>query len=127
MPASSGRNLDRMEPQDAAAVHAYLDEQRALQQRLSDGLAPQEVRRNQQLLWAWDFLSLALCLRWEGRSVAGIEYTGTTFEPWPFRDESVTLKTEGRRLVGRFESEQEMRSALDSAPWVQIEFPLTAP
>src|SRR4051812_19497255 len=118
------RNLDRMQPEDAAKVRAYLDGQRELQRSLSDGLDADEVKRNQQLLWVWDFLSLALCLRWDGRSVNGIEFTGTTFDPWPFQDESVTLRTEGRRLAGRFEEENQMRAALASAPWVALEFPL---
>jgi hypothetical protein len=121
------RNLDRMAPGDAAKVRAYLDGQRALQARLTEGLDRDQVQRNQQLLWAWDFLSLALCLRWDGRSVNGTTYTGTTFEPWPFRDESVTLRTEGRRLAGRFEDAQGMRAALESAPWVALEFRLSAP
>jgi hypothetical protein len=121
------RDLDRMAPEDAGAVRRYLSEQRALQERLGAGLDADEVRRNQQLLWVWDFLSLALCLRWDGRAVAGIEYTGTTFQPWPFRDESVTLMTEGRRLAGRFGDEHEMRAALERAPWVTLEFRLSAP
>ena len=121
------RNLDRMQPEDAAKVRAYLAAQEQLQRRLSDGLDPDQVKRNQQLLWAWDFLSLALCLRWEGRSVNGIEFTGTTFEPWPFQDESVTLRTEGRRLAGRYADERELQAALAAAPWVTLEFPLSAP
>jgi hypothetical protein len=121
------RDLDRMSPEDAARVKAYLDEQRALQHHLSGDLDQDRIRANQQLLWAWDYLSLALCLRWEGRSVGGTTYTGTTFEPWPFRDESVTLKTEGRRLAGRFEDEEEMRAALASAPWETLEFHLSVP
>jgi hypothetical protein len=120
------RDLDRMEPPQADAVRHYLAAQRALQHELGAGLDRQELERNQRLLWIWDFLSLALCLRWNGRSVQGIEYTGTTFEPWPFRDESVTLRTEGRRLAGRFEDEHEMRAALERAPWVTLEFSLSA-
>ena len=121
------RDLDRMSAEDAAKVRNYLDQQRALQTQLAQGLDQAQVKRNQQLLWAWDFLSLALCLRWDGRSVSGLTYTGTTFEPWPFRDESVTLRTEGRRLAGRFDDEEEMRAALDAAPWVTLEFRLSAP
>jgi hypothetical protein len=121
------RDLERMDADDAAKVSAYLGEQRALQQRLSAGLDGEQISANQQLLWAWDFLSLALCLRWDGRAVNGITYAGTTFDPWPFRDESVTLMTEGRRLAGRFDDEHEMRAALDSAPWVTLEFRLSAP
>jgi hypothetical protein len=121
------RDLDRMQPADAAKVRAYLGAQRELQERLAAGLDREQVNGNQQLLWAWDFLSLALCLGWDGRSVNGIEYTGTTFDPWPFTDESVTLRTEGRRLAGRFEDDGEMRAALDRAPWVTLEFALSAP
>jgi Protein of unknown function (DUF3891) len=121
------RDLGRMPAAQADKVRAYLSEQEALQRHLGAGLDQEQVSRNQQLLWTWDFLSLALCLRWDGRSVNGLEYTGTTFEPWPFQDESVTLRTEGRRLAGRYEDEHEMRAALESAPWVTLEFPLSAP
>ena len=121
------RDLERMQPEDAEKVRAYLAEQRELQDRLAEGLDREQIARNQQLLWGWDFLSLALCLRWDGRSVNGTTYTGTTFDPWPFNDESVTLRTEGRRLAGRFEDEHEMRAALASAPWVALEFRLSAP
>src|SRR4051812_39442660 len=73
------RDLDRMQPRDADKVRAYLDSQRELQRQLSADLDQGQVARNQQLLWAWDFLSLALCLRWDGRSVNGTTYTGNTF------------------------------------------------
>ena len=121
------RDLTKLPAEDAAKVKAYLDDQRALQTRLAAGLDKEQVDRNQKLVWLWDFLSLALCLRWDGRSVGDTTYTGTTFEPWPFRDESVTLRTEGRRLAGRFDDEAEMRAALAAAPWVTLEFPLSAP
>jgi uncharacterized protein DUF3891 len=129
------RDLDRMDRADADAVRRYLDEQQALQQRLGSGLDSDQVHLNQRLIWAWDFLSLGLCLRWDDRSVRDVpgragpvelRLSGTTFEPWPFRDDTVTLRTEGRRLEGRFASEPEMRSALDRAPWVELEFRLTA-
>jgi hypothetical protein len=121
------RDLTKMSPGDAAKVKDYLDGQRTLQAQLATGLDQDQVERNQQLVWLWDFLSLALCLRWNGRGVSGLTYTGTTFEPWPFRDESVTLRTEGRRLAGRFDDEDAMRAALAAAPWVTLEFRLSAP
>jgi hypothetical protein len=121
------RDLTRMPDEDAAKVRSYLAGQEALQRRLGSGLDQEQVCRNQRLLWAWDFLSLALCLRWDGRSVGDTTYTGTTFEPWPFSDESVTLRTEGRRLAGHFDDEDEMRAALDAAPWETLEFALSAP
>jgi hypothetical protein len=116
------RDLSRLSDDQAAAVQRYLSEQRALQARLSDGL--EHVSRNQRLLWIWDFLSLGLCLGWEGRSVEGIALRESTIEPWPFVDDRVTLRTEGRRLEGRFDDEAAMRAALEAAPWVDLRFEL---
>jgi hypothetical protein len=129
------RDLNRMSADDAAAVRSYLDSQRTLQQRLGAGLDQKQLRRNQRLLWAWDFMSLALCLRWDGRSVgdvpqgeraAEISFSGNSFDPWPFADETVTLRTEGRRLEGRYDAQPELHAALERAPWVAIEFRLSA-
>lgn len=116
------RDLSRLNEEQAAAVRSYLAEQRELQARLSEGL--QHVRRNQRLIWIWDFLSLGLCLGWEGRSVEGVTLGERTIEPWPFRDDEVTLRTEGRRLEGRFATRDEMQAALDDAPWVELGFEL---
>jgi Protein of unknown function (DUF3891) len=118
------RDLARMSETDAYAVRGYLAQQRELQARLGAGLDREQVRRNQRLIWIWDFLSLGLCLRWEGRSVEGIELGEHTIEPWPFRDEEVVLRTEGRRLDGPFEDEAAMRAALEAAPWVDLRFEL---
>ena len=120
------RDQSRMSEADAAAVRAYIAGQRALQERLSDGLDREQVRRNQKLIWTWDFLSLGLCLGWEGRSVEGVTLGEGTISPWPFREDSVVLHTEGRRLDRRFEDEAEMRAALDAAPWVELRFGLAA-
>ena len=120
------RDLAKMGLHDADRVRAYIAAQHALQERLAEGLDRDELRRNQRLIWIWDFLSLALCLRWEDRSVEGITVGGGTIEPWPFRDEAVTLRTEGRRLEGRFSDEGAMRTALSEAPWVELRFDLAA-
>ncbi|MDQ3935189.1 MAG: DUF3891 family protein, partial [Actinomycetota bacterium] len=60
------RDFDRMSDADAAQVRAFLEERRAEQEALVAELgAPRdEVRRNQRLVWTWDFISLALCLDW---------------------------------------------------------------
>jgi hypothetical protein len=121
------RDLDRMAPADAAAVRAYLDDQRALQERLGAGLDPVQVRRNQQLLWAWDFLSLGLCLRWKGRSVGGLTLEDGTIEPWPFAADAVRLHTDGRRLTGRYGTAAALHEALDRADWVTLNFELHRP
>jgi hypothetical protein len=118
------RDLDRMVPGDAAAVRAYLEDQRALQERLARGFDADQVARNQRLLWAWDFLSLGLCLRWEGRSLGELTLHEDTIEPWPFEADEVSLHTEGRRLEGRYRSGEDLRAALDAAPWVTLSFEL---
>ena len=122
------RDLARLSDADAAAVRGYLTEQRSLQADLVESLRADadEVARNQRLIWIWDFLSLGLCLGWEGRSVDGVTLHGRTLDPWPFREARVTLRTEGRRLRGTFREETEMRAALATAPWVELRFELTA-
>src|SRR5436305_8074858 len=122
------RNLERMSPEDARSVRDYLQAQGAYQDELTESLGAdrEEVRRNQRLIWIWDFLSLGLCLGWEGRSVEGVTLERNTVEPWPFREEQVTLRTEGRRLGKRFADEEEMRTALRRAPWQTLEFSLSA-
>jgi hypothetical protein len=118
------RDLARMSAADADSVRTYLAGQRALQESLGTGLDPDEVRRNQRLLWIWDFLSLGLCLRWEGRSVEGVTLRRDTIEPWPFAGDRVLLRTDGRRLEGSFDDEERMRVALAEAPWVELRFEL---
>ena len=72
------------------------------------------------LIWTWDYLSLALLLGWRGE-VEGIAVADGRVDPWPFREPSVTLRCEARRLERRFDDESEMRRALASAPTHTIE------
>jgi hypothetical protein len=113
-----------MSAAEAAAVQGYLARQRELQRRLSAGLDPEQVSRNQRLIWLWDFLSLGLCLGWEGNSLDGVTLREGTIDPWPLRADTVTLRAEGRRLAGRFDDEAGMRAALEAAPWVELRFEL---
>jgi Protein of unknown function (DUF3891) len=109
---------------DDERVRRFLDGQAELQARLLETLradprtAPvatdEIVRRNQQLVWRWDSLSLGLLLDW-----------ALDLDPWPFRDDRLSLRCEGRRLEGRFDDEEAMRAALAAAPWVTIELELT--
>jgi hypothetical protein len=121
------RDVSKMDPRDAAAVRSYLDGQSGLQEQLGAGFDPSQVRRNQKLVWLWDFLSLGLLLGWEGESLEGFTLREETIEPWPFEASRVEVRTEGRRLGGRFLDEGSMRAALDAAPWVELEFALIAP
>jgi Protein of unknown function (DUF3891) len=113
------------EPDEQALVQRFLDEQRALQQQLSGGLDPAEVRRNQKLIFAWDYISLALCLDWAPANVKDVPAADDApvtlaltetgeLDPWPFRDDSIHLKLDARRWQGSFE---------DSPP-VTLEFTL---
>jgi hypothetical protein len=118
------RDLSKLDAADAGAVRAYLAGQRALQERLADGLGREQVARNQRLIWLWDFLSLGLLLGWQGRSLDGITIGDGTLDPWPFTGDALTLRTDGRRLRGTFSDEAEMRAALDRAPWVEVRIEL---
>jgi hypothetical protein len=116
------RDLAKLD--DPAPVTRYLDEQRELQARLGADLDQEQLRRNQKLIWAWDFLSLGLCLRWEDASVDGLTLYADTIEPWPFATETIALHTDARRLGGRYETAAHLHAALDAAPWVTLEFDL---
>jgi hypothetical protein len=123
------RDLARLSDEDADAVRAYLAGQRALQERLRAELAApaDEVERNRRLIFAWDWLSLALCLDWslprEGPEGLTLR-DGGILEPWPFAGDEVTVRCEGRRLEGRFDSERELHLALERSERVELRFAL---
>ena len=126
---------------DPALKQAFMDSQHALQEELiaSLGADRDEVRRNQQLIWAWDSLSLGLCLAWPATELqdvpvadglASIELRPlgdgrAELDPWPFEAESVRVRAEGRRLSARYGDDDELHAALARAPWVTLEFELT--
>ena len=111
------RDLAKLGGDDAQAVREYLAGQRALQRELAAqlGVGEEELRRNQQLLWKWDRLSLALCLDWD---------RGEALDPWPFAPDEVTVRCEGRRLDGRYGRDAELHEALSAAPRVELSFRL---
>jgi hypothetical protein len=126
-------------------VEEYRNGQRAFQAGLIASLrgdaryAPyveaEALERNRRLVAAWDAISLMLCrrnlpytvARPEPIELSALDDEGARvrLEPWPFeqRDELV-VHCEGRRLEGRFQTDEELRSALDSAPWRTLEFQL---
>ncbi len=137
------RDLNALEPPRRALVEAYLEEQRALQRELlaalradpeSTGADAATVERNRKLLFAWDHLSLALCLEWAPDTIADVPAldgpaeivlsSERTLEPWPFADERVELQAEGRLLRGTFSDAASMQAALDEAPWLTLRFAL---
>jgi uncharacterized protein DUF3891 len=135
------RDLTRLEPDDAERVQAFLRGQRELQEQLvaSLGAAPDDVRRNQRLVWTWDSLSLGLLLGWAPFTLSAVPAAdgeldvavqagadgAITLDPWPFAGPRTSVRTEGRRLTGRFQDEGSMRAALAAAPWITVEVELT--
>lgn len=126
------RDLDKLEPADRALVEAYVEDQRGLQERLTELLAADrdQLARNQRLVWAWDSFSLALCLGWKTTIVDGIELIRVgadrfTFNPWPLAVGELHVYCEGRRLHGVFDTELALHDALAKAPAIDLRFTLT--
>jgi hypothetical protein len=105
-------------PEHAELVAGYVERQRSFQEQLIEGmdLDVAEVREAQRLIAVWDEMSLGLCLGWE---------PVPHLEPWPFREERVVLRCEGRRLAGPFADEAAMHAALAAAPPEPVEIPLS--
>jgi hypothetical protein len=145
------RDLEAAPPGEAEAIQRFLHEQEAVQDdllrslRADPALAPhtasEAVRRNQRLLWTWDGLSLALLLGWaphaqthvpaaSGEEDLQLEEVGPrrfTVSPWPFAVEELAVSCEGRLLAERAADEEELRAALERAPWVTLRLTLVAP
>lgn len=83
-------------------VDAFLERQGEFRSELGIEIA----KENSDLIWQWDFMSLALLLDWEKRG----------YDDWPFREDVLTFECEARRLSGRFDDEAKMREALRATP-----------
>jgi Protein of unknown function (DUF3891) len=130
------RDLCRLEPDEAELVRRFLTESRDFQANLqtSLGAGDEQVRRNSDLIWTWDFLSLALCLDWAPCTAADVPSldgpvdlelrADGTLQPWPFGPPALTVRAEGRRLPSRYDSDEELTAALASARWEMIAFEL---
>ena len=143
------RNLEQLAPEQADAVRSYLERQRAFQRELIEALSndsvsrpwvgDQALQRNSQLVWTWDFLSLAVCLDWAGRTARdvptmhgavdielerGPRLRTLALDPWPFRARTIPVRCDGRRLAGRLESEQELATALARPGGEVVQFEL---
>jgi hypothetical protein len=144
------RDLARLQPPDVARVREFLAGQRELQAHLLAGLradprtaaaaADEVVRRNRRLVWTWDSLSLGLLLDWAPYEVAAVPAAdgevdiavrigpggAITLDPWPFGAPRLTVRSEGRRLAGRFDDDATLQDALAGAPWVTVDVELAA-
>jgi hypothetical protein len=143
------RDLAELPPAKAEAIRRFLGQQEALQAKLLASLQADPgtaasaderlVERNSQLIRTWDRLSLAVC---QGSQEAIAKETPTRngsvdlmlvsedegrvwrLDPWPLQEPVVAVHCEGRRLKRRYENEDEMRDALDRAPWETLELEL---
>jgi hypothetical protein len=140
------RDQSQMSPADAAAVRAYLAREGEWQRRELGLLAadPVQLGRNQRLLWAWDGLSLAVCLGWPEHVIDDVpaadgarvtlrlhptpaDARSFVLEPWPFRAAEVDLRCEGRRLIERHDTAAGLHAALERAAPLTLRFKLTPP
>jgi len=131
---------DTLEPDagDSEAVGRFVAEQEAFQRDLLANLGedPERARRNQVLVWALDFLSLAPIMGWvpdtleaptrPGQPHAELRVEAAadlrlTVDPWPFDRDELTIRYAGRRLDRPYETAEEMHAALAAAPWVAVE------
>jgi hypothetical protein len=125
------RNLDKLDVGERRLVEDYLAAQAEFQDTLARllGADAAELARNQRLVWAWDSISLGLCLRWHTVSVEGFTLGEAgrdrfSIDPWPFASEEVRVHCEGRILAGRYENEADLHAALERAPSVRLTFTL---
>ena len=141
------RDLERLPAEHAATVQAFLAERRSFEAELlaslrgdaasTAHLGDRRLERNSLLIWTWDYLSLALCLDWApatakaaptaaGAADLKLSCSGGAHvvDPWPFTTPALTVRCEGRRLTGRFDSERELREAFAGAPWETLELRL---
>lgn len=134
------RDLTRMAPDQARAIREFIADQRAFQAQLAGalrgdpatraGAEPARVSRGSDLLWTWDYLSLALCLDWAPCAAEAVPSAdgpvavtlapsadGVMVDPWPFAAGAVTVRAEGQRLARSYRNAAEFRRELASAPW----------
>ncbi len=146
------RKLD--DPGEAQLAAAWLAGQEELREEaaaeaerdpeLAPGMGAAALERNRALVWAWDSMSLAVCIprlpgsfdevpAADGR--AGIRFeeladaregdalTGRrtiAVDPWPFATGRVELAARGRLLSERFEDRERMQAALAAAETVTL-------
>jgi hypothetical protein len=139
------RDLSRLAPDEADAVRRFLEDGHAGQRRLAASLSgpassAERLARNSDLIWTWDYLSLALCLDWApcaaqavptsaGAVDVRLEPAGgpltVTVDPWPFATAAeMSVRCEGRRLPARYATAEELERALVSAGGETLEFRL---
>jgi len=139
-------NFNKESVENAEAVRAFLDEQHRFQARtaasmradpkLTEQASPETIEHNQLLIAALDRMSLEICwgvnkeIKIPNVPTVGAGTTelhmqprageGLILDPWPFREASVAVRAEGKRLRSRFATEADLQRALDEAEPVLV-------
>ena len=104
-------------------------------------LKKEVMERNRRLIGTWDYLSLLLCMGvadsdkvpdvplkgLNNLSEVGIESKGNehfVLQPWPFRDNEVSLVCEAIRLENPSSGQKELDQAIAAAPRELLSFEL---
>ena len=106
------------------AVSDFLGQQEEFRRGL--GFARSDLEPGSTLVWIWDYLSLAALLGWAGE-VEGLGVDGARVTPWPFRDPTLMVRCEARRLTERYSDEAALHAALASASPEMVEIQLRQP
>jgi hypothetical protein len=126
------------EDKPALRRHVEIERGRQARMRRDLDLGEHSVRMLQRQMWTWDGLSLALCNDWDPFTARDVPTAdgltdmelrrngdGThTLTPWPFAEERLVVRCEGRRLAGTYDSEPELHRALAETPATTLEFTL---
>jgi hypothetical protein len=140
--ALARRNAAEKQPEEKRLVDEFLAAQDGLQTSLRASLrhdsyfgqfaTAEIIRRNQQRVSLWDWMSLLLCHGFDAQKVIeGVPVkdgimalelvpqpgpaSRVAIKPWPFRQPAVRLICEGRRLLQTYTDEGNMREALKAA------------
>jgi Protein of unknown function (DUF3891) len=132
-------NPTKATAETAEAVRAFLDEQHRFQalmvasmrtdRKLAGQASPETIEHNRLLIAALDRMSLEICwgvkkeIKIPNVPTVGAGTTevrmqpgdGLVLDPWPFREASIAVRAEGKRLRGRFATEADLQRALDEA------------
>jgi hypothetical protein len=117
---------------DKTGIQPFLDEQAHFQETLLDALHedPARARRNQQLVWAVDYLALAALTGWIPRTAfPAPDHTlrveepaplRLTIDPWPLNVPELTVAYQGRVVTDPSHSQQELDTKIAHAPWTSV-------
>lgn len=110
----------------------------------ADWVSDLVLERNRALIASWDWLSILLCVGFDHKqkvpgvptataastlnliSVGDRRFRQVIVSPWPFQNESVTLRIEGRSLSRPVSNQVELKQALADAPHGILEILLIA-